>query len=112
MDLFQNRHFLLALYTLFQKQDFNTIGATDAALFTKGSQRYLVVTNYQDNRGQTSVMSQLYQWEVSNARFSSLPIQYLDTKGAIAVDTIEVDDIMFVAIANHFDSDSRAYELK
>ena len=99
------------LFTL-QKQNFNTNGATDAVYFSAGGRSFLVVTNYQDNKGQTSVMSQLYQWEPANSQFSSLPVQYIDTSGAIAVDAITIAGVTFVAVANHYDSGSRTYELK
>ena len=71
-----------------------------------------MITNYRDNRDNTRVKSDVYRWESDKGQFTILPVYYLDTVGAIAVEALHLDEKMFVSVASYLDSVTESHELK
>jgi len=65
-----------------------------------------------DNSEQSSINSDVYQWDSGSRRFSAVPVQYLATRGAMASEIVRVGQSVYLVIANNMDSATQNYELK
>ncbi|XP_052793587.1 adhesion G-protein coupled receptor V1-like [Mya arenaria] len=90
-------------------QNLDTKGATDIAYFTKNTIHYIVIANSQDNSGNTRVDSDVWRWEPGNKRFSK--VSTLKTVGAQAVEVVDIDGNLFLAVANYYDSVDKTYQV-
>ncbi len=98
--------------TLKVLQDLFTKGAMDVVFFAHTNQQWLLIANYIDNSGQTAIDSDIYQWDADNKRLSSVPTQYIQTRGALAAVIINMDDMLLLAIANNYDNTVNKYQIK
>ena len=96
---------------IFQWQDLDTQGASDAEFISLPGNRYLlIVANNQNNLGQSNIASAVYTWNNVGVQFSLL--QLFQTFGAKAVRSLFIGSSVFVAIANNFDSTTQASKLR
>jgi hypothetical protein len=80
--------------------------------FIQRSSLYAVVLSYQDNKGQTAVDSGRYEWEKSSRRFSSVPKDFIPTRGARDVTTFNIDGLQYLGVANEYDSSTKSFEIE
>ena len=87
-----------------------TKGATDVAYFTKNGLHYIVIANSQDNNGNTQVDTDIWRWEPGNKRFAK--VSAILTLGAEAVEVVDIEDKIFLMVANHYDSVGKTYQVE
>ncbi|XP_064619585.1 adhesion G-protein coupled receptor V1-like [Lineus longissimus] len=92
-------------------QDIPTKRGQKAVTFVQGSSLYAVVLNYQNNQGQTTVHSGRYVWEDTAKRFSSVPKDFIPTRGARDLTTFNIDGLQYLVVANEYDSSTKSYEI-
>ena len=82
----------------------------DAAFFTDSSLHYLVIANSQDNTGTSQVDTDIWRWEPGTLRFTK--INSFVTLGASALSVFELEDKIFLAVANNYDSVAKSFQIK
>ncbi|XP_069137444.1 adhesion G-protein coupled receptor V1-like isoform X2 [Argopecten irradians] len=95
--------------SLFVLQDLVTKGAKDVKFFSYSNQHYLVFANSIDNNGLTVVDVDVFKWEQNTKMFTASPWQSLSNLGAHAVEVFEVEGVMYMAVANYYDSERKTY---
>ncbi|KAH3717902.1 hypothetical protein DPMN_060698 [Dreissena polymorpha] len=91
--------------TLIQKLD--TKGATDVTYFTKNTLHYIVIANSMDNAGNTRVNTDIWRWEPGNKQFGK--VSSLLTLGASAVEVVNINENLYLVVANQYDSVDKTY---
>ncbi|XP_060082724.1 adhesion G-protein coupled receptor V1-like [Ylistrum balloti] len=95
--------------SLFVIQDLVTKGARDVKFFSYSNQHYLVFANSIDNNGLTVVDVDVFKWEESTKMFTASPWQSVSNLGAHAVEVFELEGVMYMAVANYYDSERKTY---
>ncbi|VDI35962.1 G-protein coupled receptor 98 [Mytilus galloprovincialis] len=95
--------------TLLVIQDLPTSGAKDVKSFTLGTDNLLVFANSKDNNGNTLVPVDIYKWDQSIGMFTFAAWQSLDNQGAEAVAVFEMEGVVYIAVANNYNSVQTTY---
>ncbi|XP_053406314.1 adhesion G-protein coupled receptor V1-like [Mercenaria mercenaria] len=90
-------------------QNLDSRGATDVVYFNRNNIHYIVIANSQDNGGNTEVNTDIWRWEPGTKRFSK--VSTLRTLGASSLAVFEIEDKIFLAVANFYDSVQKSYQL-
>ena len=94
-----------------QIQDLPSSGASGAVFYTSPSGiNYLVVASSQDNTGNSQVRSDIWRWEPVNQKFSRETS--LSTLGARGLAIFMISDNIYLAVANHYDSVAKNYQVE
>lgn len=77
--------------------------------FTSGTDNFLVFANSKDNNGNTLVPVDIYKWDHSIGMFTFAAWQSLDNQGAEAVAVFEMEGVVYMAVANNYNSVQTTY---
>ena len=78
--------------------------------FNSNNIHYIVIANSQDNGGNTEVNSDIWRWDASTKQFSK--VSTLRTLGASSLAVFEIEDKIFLAVTNFYDSVQKSYQLE
>ncbi|XP_061172919.1 adhesion G-protein coupled receptor V1-like [Saccostrea echinata] len=92
-------------------QEFLTKGASDVEYFNSGSDHFLVLTNSRDNNGETLMNVDVYKWDNTTRLFTPSPWQRLENQGASAVAVLKIEGVVYMAIANNYNSKLKSYTI-
>lgn len=80
--------------------------------FIYGPSHFLVFANSIDNNGETLVNVDIFKFEDSSKMFTSSPWQSLSNLGAVGVDVFDIEGVIYMAVANNYDSKRKSYVIE
>lgn len=100
------------VHFFYQLQEFQTKGASDVEFFSSGSDHFLVFSNSRNNNGETLVHVDVYKWDNTTMLFTPSPWQRLENQGAVAVAVVNIEGVIYLAVANNYNSLLKTYTVQ
>lgn len=80
--------------------------------FSSGDDHFLVFSNSRNNNGETLVNVDVYKWDNSTRLFTPSPWQSLENQGASAVAVVKIEGVIYMAVANNYNSKLKTYSVQ
>ena len=84
----------------------------DVKFFTSGTNHFLVFGNSRDDNSESLVSVDVFIWDNSSKMFMSSPWQSLDNQGASSIEVFALEGVIYLAVANNYNSQLKTYNVE